>query len=479
MQNPEQTPLPIGGRKFWKFPSVAQNVFLIFALLYGLFFIIVTPPFQSPDEPEHFYRAYEISEGYFIALKQDHRIGGYLPESIVFVVKPFLSLRWNSDKKVTANEIGQMFKIPLNPDQNRFVDFPNTAIYPPFTYTPQVIIIAVARLMQLPPLLIFYLARLSSLISWIFLVYYAIKIIPGFKWFFTILALLPMSVFINSSVSGDVFINGISFLLIAYILKCAFADLPLTKKDWVVIILLTLLLASLKIVYAPLALLILIIPTRNFRKGSYKNFFITLVLASTFLTMAFWSAIINGLYIPLEEYNPAYREGIGLLPGINAHQQLEWIISNPLYLLQVITHSILTMPDVYLPGYIGIFGWLEIPLPLGIVILAYIGIFLVLFLDRSEKVMLSGVIRIIMIGVSGITISLIFFSQLLIWTHPADKLISGVQGRYLIPVFPLLLLSFHTKIFPSSGKISRVVMLFSVFLLSISIILIYRRYYVT
>ena len=40
-----------------------RRVFLVSAVLGGAAFIVTTPPFQVPDEPAHFYRAYSVSEG--------------------------------------------------------------------------------------------------------------------------------------------------------------------------------------------------------------------------------------------------------------------------------------------------------------------------------------------------------------------------------------------------------------------------------
>lgn len=47
-----------------------ENIFILFALLFGLLFVFVTPPFQSVDEQAHFFRAYGISSGQFVAHKK-------------------------------------------------------------------------------------------------------------------------------------------------------------------------------------------------------------------------------------------------------------------------------------------------------------------------------------------------------------------------------------------------------------------------
>ena len=61
-----------------------NRVALRLALFSGLLWVALIPPFQSPDEPNHFFRAWQISEGHFFPEKTaDRRLGGVLPESVV------------------------------------------------------------------------------------------------------------------------------------------------------------------------------------------------------------------------------------------------------------------------------------------------------------------------------------------------------------------------------------------------------------
>src|SRR4029079_8068336 len=60
-----------------------ERTVLVVGLLGGLLFVAATPPFQAPDEPNHFARAYQISEGVLFP-----RSGGAdLPESVVTLRK--------------------------------------------------------------------------------------------------------------------------------------------------------------------------------------------------------------------------------------------------------------------------------------------------------------------------------------------------------------------------------------------------------
>ncbi|HUM45861.1 MAG TPA: DUF2142 domain-containing protein, partial [Chitinophagales bacterium] len=217
----------------------------------------------------------------------------------------------------------------------------------------------------------------------------------------------------------------------------------------------------------------------RFRKRYYKYFFVATVCAIAFVTMVFWSVMVSKLYIPYNSYNPAYRDGIiGLFPEINMHEQLKYITTNPFYLFNAVTYSIGTTFKMYLHSYVGFFGWLEIPLPVWTVVLAYFEILAVLFFDQSFPWKLMMRDRIVLLSVSVIMTALIFVSQLLNWTYLGERWIAGIQGRYFVPVFPLLLLAIHPNIFRPASVIPLMVILLSVFLSVISAIMIYQWYYV-
>lgn len=455
-----------------------HNVFLILVINFGGCFLFIIPPFQCPDEPEHFYRAYQISQGDFTGQKENQRLGGMLPQGVVDFVKPFYSLRWSTNKTTLAATFSNA-NLKLKDNEPVFKDFPNTAVYPPLAYLPQAFMIWVSRILHFRPLLIFYCARLGSLLSWIFLAYLAIKIIPGFKWLFVFLALLPMALFENSTVNADVFTNGISFLLIAFVFKSAFSDNALKIKDLAIITLLGVLLASSKIVYALLVTSSIIIPSKKFSSAQRKYFFIAGMFGCVLLAMIFWSSLVNKLYIPYNAYNPAHLEGIGMIDSVDIHKQLGYIKSHPLYPFIVVAVSLVKMYSMYLPGYIGIFGWLELQLPVWLVLVAYAVILVVTFFDGKNSVSLTQYDRMILVLTFLITLGTVLFSQLLNWTHTGGDLISSTQGRYFIPALPVLFLGMTGTSVSARKFVSATVTTASVGLFIFSIITIYRHYYVS
>jgi Predicted membrane protein (DUF2142) len=51
----------------------------------GIAFAVLVPPFQSPDEFNHFYRVYQQSEGHFWGEidSTKTKLGGYIPQSLI------------------------------------------------------------------------------------------------------------------------------------------------------------------------------------------------------------------------------------------------------------------------------------------------------------------------------------------------------------------------------------------------------------
>ena len=70
------------------------------------------------------------------------------------------------------------------------------------------------RSVNLPALLLFYAGRSASLLSYLFLVWLALRWMPFGKWILAVLALTPMALFQAATITPDAISNGIGFLFI-------------------------------------------------------------------------------------------------------------------------------------------------------------------------------------------------------------------------------------------------------------------------
>lgn len=453
-----------------------HHFFALCATVFGLIFLFLTPPFQTPDEINHFYRAYQISEGTFLGQKQDNRVGGDLPISLVDFAASFRTLTWTKTERMKPTTILDKFGTPLNPDDKKFVDFANTAMYSPVSYAPQAFVLFIIKAFDVSPVALFYWARLFTLLFWIVAIYYAIRMMPFYKWLFVLITLLPMSVLINMSISADVVTNALAFVSIAFACHLAYKKSIVSRGHFILLCLLTFLLASAKIVYTPVLITVLLIPQEKFgTRIRYLNRLLGFA-ALGLTTAVFWSVVMKSLYIPYSQYNPTYRGDAALIDCANMYEQLDYILTHGFYVINVFIHSMITSVDMYYQGFIGTFGWLDTPLPSWFILVAYAVIAVVLLLDGNKEIKISVYQKGFLLMGFLVIVFLILLTQHLTWDCVGGDLIFTIQGRYFIPAAPLLFFVFYTPRFQLKWM-PIFVILFSVFSLSLSIQVLYNRYY--
>src|SRR3954453_22214799 len=77
-------------------------LYLCYALPAGLFLIIATPPFQTPDAVNHFYRAIQISDGHLLGQSLGQTSGGAIDSSAIAFSHIFDPVVAHPNVKVTA-----------------------------------------------------------------------------------------------------------------------------------------------------------------------------------------------------------------------------------------------------------------------------------------------------------------------------------------------------------------------------------------
>lgn len=199
-----------------------------------------------------------------------------MPESVISTIRKLVgNIEMNQHVKFDTNLIPELLYLPLEPEKQIFESFPNTVVYAPVPYLPQILGISIGKLFNASPLVMIYLARIANLIFFIALVFAAIKITPVHKWVFCLICLTPTVVFQAGSASVDAFTFGICFLTIAVFLSCGVDDEgKLGSIDLVKIFVLSLMVVLSKQAYIFLPLLFLLIPRRKIGSTSkYLLFF--------------------------------------------------------------------------------------------------------------------------------------------------------------------------------------------------------------
>ncbi|MDX2174376.1 MAG: DUF2142 domain-containing protein [Bacteroidota bacterium] len=421
-----------------------HNLFLVVALIFELAYTIFTPPLQAPDEISHFYRAYQIADGHILPVRTANRLGGEIPVCFNEFVLPFTFATNNIKYTLHKKEIIESLKVKFNGKEKEFKDFPSTTTYSPISYLPQIIAVFILKQLNCSVALLYYGGRLFSFIFWLVIMFYVIKIIPIYKWMFTTIILLPMNLYVTNAYSADGMNNCLSFLFFALVLRHMFSEKKLQKRDILLLLLVLTSLALSKFVYVSFITLLFLIPSYKFKSKIYRFGSIALIFGVSVSVFLLWTSIYMKNYIRISEYDQNYIYGIGLSPCADPVAQKAYILSHPTYFLKVIYHSIFNHPNTYLKGYIGAFGQSDILLPYWLYVFTYI---IVIFFGLTEcnKIVLTKLQKGLFFCSAFSAFLLILLSIHLMWDCVGEGVVDLVQGRYLIPIFPLLFVLFSNK----------------------------------
>lgn len=418
-----------------------HKIFPVAALFWGLVMLFLVPPYQVPDEPAHFYRAYQVAQFDFMPKVKNNRLGGELPASLQNFYHEIMVTPGNEDDKLTIGMLEAASKIKLNPGETKFYTFPNTALYSPVPYIPQALGITIGRVLQLSPLAVFYLARLFNFIAWLLIVFMAVKIMPLKKWLFLILVLTPMSVHIAGSVSADALLNAVSFLFIALIFKIAYNEkTKLTIRNVFLLTLLAVIIAFSKNIYFLLVGLFFIIPCHKSgtKQQHLKN--AILLFGATILAFVVSSLIVSHLMNHIDPIENFYHAADA--PAINPGEQIHHILSDIPGFLIIAIKSFVVNRKMLFGSFIGKLGWLEVDFNNFFYLFYYLVILFMAVFSRQKRNLIKFSNKTIFLLIITSILLAFSFTMYCSWCEPGSSLITNLQGRYFIPVaflVPLLL----------------------------------------
>ena len=406
-----------------------ETVYIICMLIWGIAYLLVMPAFSAPDELAHFVTAYRIS---------NNIIGGVDDTDEDYVMCREVDALKREMTHVTTLETYRYIKNELFSDG----DDGNYAIYsketkvlkhtPLVSHLPQAIGITVSRLLHLSDVALYFVGQTCSFLVYLILVYFAIRIIPVGKQILFALSSMPMMLHIITSFSYDSVICGLSFLLIAYIIKLIYNDNSITVNDCVKVYVISMLLAPCKMVYCFISLLLFLIPTSKFNKKNLSYLFkFGTVLSSVIFAFAYNVSEVSNTSSGTKIIEWADAEGF----------TISMLLNNIPYTIKIYLRTIHDMLGKYLNTMIGgSLGWLLVDMPLEVIALAII--LLVIALREHRKKRMKTIHKIVYVVVFFMICALILTSLLLGWTPHYSFTILGVQGRYFLPVLPLLMLPF-------------------------------------
>lgn len=411
--------------------SGAEIFVLVSLLIFGSLMIVMTPLGAGYDEEQHFYRVWQLSNLKMVPGEQAWRQSKF----------PNIYIELSYRRQPLVGSVGFDYWEKYSDLRLYDWDYYYGSINPRSRYAPPLLLPQALALrygigrFDLPALPAYYLSRFAGLLSYLLLAWMAVRLVPFGKWLLAVLAVAPMAVYQSSTINADTITNGIGFLFIAGTLHLA-ARTGIKGRDtgWLLVLFALLFFAKPNIY--PLAVLpfLLIPPSRFSSKAAYPLLILGAVLLFG-VEVVGWNRISP---------NP----GLEASGNINAAGQAGYILSHPFAFAGVIFRNPFTLGPTYLTQWAGVYGYDYGSVPGLTYVFLAVAVILALFLqdasqpDRRTRASLFLVFLLCY-----------FFTLLslyLTFTAVGETFVYGVQGRYFIPIVPLLLLAVHG--FPSLGR---------------------------
>ena len=423
-------------------------------LLCGALFAFANPPLQTPDETDHYLRTYAISMGRFDfdakrsypedvnelmdafpgAWVNAHTSAGLGTDPDTNAEQPYNTAgyalkQYGKDGRVESiwDSFTQYINWEKRDSEADSVTEPISFLILPFL--PGALGMALARLLGFGALGCLYGGRLVNLLAYTALCYASLRSARKCKPAFLCIMLMPISLYMGASLSYDATLLGCYYLMLAlltrtewddrtalsYALACVFANgtKPYINLLWVVL---------------PLVV----------RKSEWKVRLNRAVC--TVLTLAGSLALTLGV----EQYGTLLRHNYGTIArqggtAVNGGEQLLFVLKNPLRYIAVLLGTLYENNGFI--GQLGLFGWKDMP---------------VAFISLTAPLVLLGAAllcapaadalgrrRTGWLGVFGLVYAVGAMTAMYITYTPVGMVrIVGLQTRYFLPVWLLLVLAF-------------------------------------
>ncbi len=399
---------------------------LISILVFGVFFALLTPILDVPDESVHLSKSFLVSSGTLFGSS----------ETVSNGLGQLTQLHMSQETIVSSSLLGAPIKEGFGLTTYGGVQFF-------LAYIPSGLVVFLSQVFHTGILPLFYAGRIINLVIYAILAFFAVKTAPRFKIFFGIIAVAPMSLFIAASYNSDYLTYGLALLLAAWFTKLYFEKgLTIGYRQIIYFAVVCVLVSVIKYSLVPLCLLMLFIPASRFVSKKTKAAGCAIVIAASLI-----SALAVFWFVAVQNAGDASAlTGNGVNDkGASMVQQLHFMMNSITTSVSIFLRAFLENAPYYITQLFT-FGWLSFQIP-GIFIYIYVGFTaLVGFIyskyesqtalydeTRLGAVNKFGVFLVMACGF--ILINLILY---LTWTPVGADFIQGVQGRYLLPLLLFL-----------------------------------------
>ncbi|MFP3153096.1 DUF2142 domain-containing protein [Lachnospiraceae bacterium ZAX-1] len=442
---------------FWllyKRKPMIHNAFVALSILIGLCYSGFITPMAAPDESAHYYSTYDVSNK-MMGIKQGDK--GYVTGRTDDMLLSGLS---DETSRLTYSTAFYGFITPLKNAELVQVEQETVGVLDYFYY-PAAVGFVLARLLGLGTLPLLYLGRFFNLLAFVLMARFAIKKAPFGKTMFTVIAISPMVMHQVSTLSYDALIFGLSYLYIAQALHLIYKEEKFSWKQWLPLLISGTLLATAKSgAYLPICFLVVLIPmkklggrkndlpgerglpnkTKNKSLGRYLRYAwgLPVVMALiSFLNFRLKSADIVG---------GAARHMVSWPGKPTPTYVLSFLWEHPLSFIRLVLRTLSTQTGEYITSMFGvIMGSWNIRIPIFWVVCFIFVLFLAGIRIKGEKEWIPYEHKLWIAIICGGIFFLIEMAMLVGWTPITYPFVMGVQGRYFLPILPLIMLLLQNK----------------------------------
>ncbi|WP_227978868.1 DUF2142 domain-containing protein [Nocardia spumae] len=416
----------------------AAAAFVVVAGIFGIVFAAITPPFWGHDEITQFGRSYQVAHGGFTPerITDDRGVsyGGSIPLSIDGMMGYAFTdyNRHPAEPDALAADpqaYDRLGSAPVTTSATKQMWFTNTAAYSPVPYVPAAVGIRLAEAIGLDVGDTVLLTRLAGLLAYVLIVAFALRALRGFRiqWLAFTVAVLPIALFQAGTVTADTVTNALAVLVSCLLVKGVFLDSRLSRLEVVAALAATLALPLSKPTYVILAMLVVLIPARQY--GFSK--------ALRWLPWCF-AAVGAALFAAWMKVAAPTGDGMGLMRkpaewhSVRPGDQLHGILSDPIHFLNVFGDSIWFRDERWFNQFFGELGFAYIDVPA----LSMLASLLAVAVSAGIADRLTGNrLRTWIIALAVLaSVAMIYVTLYMSFTPVGYWMIDGVQGRYFVPL---------------------------------------------
>jgi uncharacterized membrane protein len=389
-------------------------LYLLYAIPAVIYLAVVMPPFQVTDERAHFERADQIAHGTLVSA----RYGGTIDEGAARLGALYQPMWFHPEVKQTLAFARQAAAVRWSGQVTK-TNFQNTAQYGPFLYAPQALGILIARAADLTVAQSLIVTRWLNGLTCCALAALALALCRRGRALMFATLLLPMTLSQFGSASQDALMIALSLLAIAVTSRVVDDRRPATTAEFAFVACVVVATTMARPTQIALILLLGLLVGRGDRAGRAK----ALITAAALVLIGAWLYVLRGLLPPVP-------------PTWSYATQFDHLIADPLRLPTVLVQSFVKDGYWLLTTLLGRLGWLDTVLPDWYYLTAAAVLVVALLAPGNRGFRWFGAL-VAALAFAGM-VAAIAFTLYLSWNPVDYETINGLQGRYILPILPLL-----------------------------------------